>query len=174
MITAISASLNHLRLLPALEPYVGMLLISLKSLQVFHQECMIKRIETRWNGPRIVFNFCMCPLCKKWLVPPKDSTRLVQLMQLNNKLHEDLKVLKLTNPSRLKSYRGYQLKGGRRTRNYWIQQTPTSRSLSSMEWLYSPTMNVTNALIRKSIGIRFIRYFGGLKNCQLNIEDDAR
>eukprot|EP00742_Colponemidia_sp_Colp-10_P004729 GILJ01005044.1.p1 GENE.GILJ01005044.1~~GILJ01005044.1.p1 ORF type:complete len:1771 (+),score=301.85 GILJ01005044.1:1764-7076(+) len=31
---------------------------------VFHYACIHKSLELRWNGPRITFGFCKCPLCK--------------------------------------------------------------------------------------------------------------
>jgi E3 ubiquitin-protein ligase MYCBP2 len=37
---------------------------------IFHQKCLAKRFEIRWIGPRILFNFCVCPLCKKWIQLP--------------------------------------------------------------------------------------------------------
>ncbi|CAD8076897.1 unnamed protein product [Paramecium primaurelia] len=34
---------------------------------IFHEECIMKKLDAKWNGPRIVFQYCTCPLCKKWL-----------------------------------------------------------------------------------------------------------
>jgi E3 ubiquitin-protein ligase MYCBP2 len=34
---------------------------------IFHYRCIAKRVEIRWLGPRILFNFCACPLCKRWI-----------------------------------------------------------------------------------------------------------
>ena len=59
--------------------------------QIFHVECITKRIETRWNGPRIVFNYCMCPLCKKWLDFPNDHKILSKMMGDNKVIFEDVK-----------------------------------------------------------------------------------
>lgn len=53
---------------------------------------MIKRLETRWNGPRIVFNFCLCPLCKKWLEFPEDNPQLSTIMKKNTSIYAELKV----------------------------------------------------------------------------------
>jgi len=33
---------------------------------------MSKKIDTKWVGARIVFNFALCPLCKKWLEFTRD------------------------------------------------------------------------------------------------------
>ncbi|CAD8152124.1 unnamed protein product [Paramecium octaurelia] len=34
---------------------------------IFHYTCILKRLDVKWNGPRIVFKFCLCPLCNSWL-----------------------------------------------------------------------------------------------------------
>ena len=37
---------------------------------IFHVACLQKRLEIKWLTPRILFNFCLCPLCKKWINIP--------------------------------------------------------------------------------------------------------
>ncbi|CAD8082872.1 unnamed protein product [Paramecium sonneborni] len=51
---------------------------------IFHEECIMKKLDAKWNGPRIFFQFCSCPLCKKWLnVKHKEiETRLNQILKL--------------------------------------------------------------------------------------------
>ncbi|VDO35838.1 unnamed protein product [Onchocerca flexuosa] len=39
--------------------------IQLTCEHVFHYRCVQTVLEKRWNGPRIVFRFMQCPLCKK-------------------------------------------------------------------------------------------------------------
>ncbi len=56
---------------------------------VFHLQCITTRILTRWHRPRIVFNFCHCPLCKKWLEFPPES-QLNKKMLSFNKLYKDI------------------------------------------------------------------------------------
>lgn len=51
----------------------------------------MKRLETRWNGPRIVFNFCKCPLCTKWLEFSVDNLTLKTIMLKNNTTYNELK-----------------------------------------------------------------------------------
>ncbi|CAD8101230.1 unnamed protein product [Paramecium sonneborni] len=34
---------------------------------IFHYYCILQRLDIKWNGPRIVFKFCFCPLCNSWL-----------------------------------------------------------------------------------------------------------
>lgn len=41
--------------------------IKTKCGHIFHEECIMKKLDAKWNGPRIVFQYCTCPLCKKWL-----------------------------------------------------------------------------------------------------------
>ena len=31
---------------------------------VFHFNCVKRLLEVRWNGPRITFGFCVCPICR--------------------------------------------------------------------------------------------------------------
>jgi E3 ubiquitin-protein ligase MYCBP2 len=40
---------------------------------IFHVKCLRKRFEIKWLTPRIFFNFCYCPLCKKWITVDPDS-----------------------------------------------------------------------------------------------------
>lgn len=39
---------------------------------IYHEKCLKKRYEIRWITPRIFFNFCLCPLCKKWITLADD------------------------------------------------------------------------------------------------------
>ncbi|CAD8183249.1 unnamed protein product [Paramecium pentaurelia] len=34
---------------------------------IFHEDCLRQKLDAKWNGPRIVFNFMKCPLCNKFL-----------------------------------------------------------------------------------------------------------
>jgi hypothetical protein len=51
---------------------------------------MMKKISQRWPGPRIVFFFCECPLCKKWIscVTHKEIS---DEMAIVNKIYDDIK-----------------------------------------------------------------------------------
>ncbi|CAD8181444.1 unnamed protein product [Paramecium pentaurelia] len=42
-------------------------IIQSKCGHIFHYTCILKRLDVKWNGPRIVFKFCLCPLCNSWL-----------------------------------------------------------------------------------------------------------
>lgn len=50
---------------------------------IFHLKCIAKRVEIRWLGPRILFNFCACPLCKKWIQLPEENV-------LHKKINDNL------------------------------------------------------------------------------------
>lgn len=41
--------------------------VHLKCGHIFHYHCLEKKIKTGWFGPRIFFNFCLCPLCNTWM-----------------------------------------------------------------------------------------------------------
>eukprot|EP00053_Salpingoeca_punica_P020119 m.208215 g.208215 ORF g.208215 m.208215 type:complete len:1259 (+) comp17798_c1_seq1:478-4254(+) len=38
---------------------------------VFHYRCIKRLLETKWNGPRITFGFCACPICSRSLLESK-------------------------------------------------------------------------------------------------------
>lgn len=38
--------------------------IMLKCGHIFHRQCTEDVIDRRWPGPRITFNFALCPICK--------------------------------------------------------------------------------------------------------------
>lgn len=39
--------------------------VQLKCNHFFHYKCVRTVLEKRWHGPRIVFRFMECPLCKE-------------------------------------------------------------------------------------------------------------
>uniref|UniRef100_A0A915PSJ6 RCR-type E3 ubiquitin transferase n=1 Tax=Setaria digitata TaxID=48799 RepID=A0A915PSJ6_9BILA len=49
---------------------------------VFHYHCVRTVLEKRWNGPRIVFRFMQCPLCKKQIDHPSVADLLAPLKRL--------------------------------------------------------------------------------------------
>lgn len=38
---------------------------------IFHEKCLKSRLEVRWKTPRMSFNFCKCPVCKRFMALPK-------------------------------------------------------------------------------------------------------
>lgn len=65
---------------------------------IFHEKCLKKRYEIRWLTPRILFNFCQCPLCKKWIqlslentLSPKIKTNLDLFNKISTMSYERLK-----------------------------------------------------------------------------------
>lgn len=40
---------------------------------MFHFRCVQRLLEVRWNGPRITFGFCECPICRSSWVDSKVS-----------------------------------------------------------------------------------------------------
>eukprot|EP00828_Plagiopyla_frontata_P046149 TRINITY_DN8101_c0_g2_i2.p4 TRINITY_DN8101_c0_g2~~TRINITY_DN8101_c0_g2_i2.p4 ORF type:complete len:126 (+),score=26.00 TRINITY_DN8101_c0_g2_i2:405-782(+) len=53
--------------------------VQLKCGHVFHQDCITKNLEMEWNGPRITFSFCYCPLCKSWMQFPEGNDLNVKM-----------------------------------------------------------------------------------------------
>ncbi|EDQ87112.1 uncharacterized protein MONBRDRAFT_33522 [Monosiga brevicollis MX1] len=54
---------------------------------VFHANCLKRLLEIRWNGPRITFGFCKCPICKASLLQTQQPA-LEELLVPLRKLHE--------------------------------------------------------------------------------------
>ncbi|MCP9259804.1 MYCB2 [Dirofilaria immitis] len=50
--------------------------IQLTCEHVFHYRCVQTVLEKRWNGPRIVFRFMQCPLCKNKLVSSNTMSQI--------------------------------------------------------------------------------------------------
>lgn len=64
--------------------------IQLECGHIFHEECIISKIKMRWPGPRIVFYFCECPLCKKWMLCPYHLEITTMMGQVNS-IYENIK-----------------------------------------------------------------------------------
>lgn len=58
---------------------------------IFHEKCLKTRLEVRWKTPRMSFNFCKCPVCKRFMALPKESQTDVAIL-LRNTLHLFVKV----------------------------------------------------------------------------------
>ena len=59
-----------------------------------HYQCIKKRLETKWIGPKITFNHCMCPSCNKWFDIP-NVPELQKMIEENKKLYESIKEMAL-------------------------------------------------------------------------------
>jgi len=53
-----------------------------------------KNLETKWIGPKITFNHCLCPVCNKWDDCPYAHS-LKKLININKKLYENIKKMPL-------------------------------------------------------------------------------
>ena len=59
-----------------------------------HYFCVKKRLETKWIGPKITFNHCLCPSCNKWFDCPS-IPELQKMIDENKKLYEQIKEMSL-------------------------------------------------------------------------------
>lgn len=59
---------------------------------IFHVKCLKKRYDIKWLTPRIFFNFCYCPLCKKWISVSPDS-ELYKPAEEFKALHEKIQTM---------------------------------------------------------------------------------
>ncbi|XP_028966426.1 E3 ubiquitin-protein ligase MYCBP2 [Galendromus occidentalis] len=61
--------------------------ISLSCGHMFHHQCTVDALSRKWPGPRITFNFALCPICKA----PIDHPLLKEQLQPVWELQEDVK-----------------------------------------------------------------------------------
>ena len=61
--------------------------INLSCGHMFHHQCTVDALSRKWPGPRITFNFAMCPICKA----PVDHPLLKEELQPVWELQEDVK-----------------------------------------------------------------------------------
>lgn len=66
--------------------------IHLECAHVFHYHCIKTTVSKRWNGPRIVFNFLNCPLCKAPIQHKSLQPILAPLMALYNEVASKAKL----------------------------------------------------------------------------------
>ena len=59
-----------------------------------HYLCIKRRLETKWIGPKITFNHCLCPTCNKWYEIPS-VPELNKMIEKNKKLYESIKEMAL-------------------------------------------------------------------------------
>ena len=59
-----------------------------------HYLCLKKRLETKWIGPKITFNHCLCPSCNKWF-DCNSVPELQKMIDENKKLFEEIKEMSL-------------------------------------------------------------------------------
>ena len=59
-----------------------------------HYQCIKKRLETKWIGPKITFNHCLCPSCNKWF-DIDNVPELQKMINENKKLYESIKEMAL-------------------------------------------------------------------------------
>ena len=59
-----------------------------------HYQCIKKRLETKWIGPKITFNHCLCPSCNKWF-DIQTIPELQKMIDENKKLYESIKEMAL-------------------------------------------------------------------------------
>ncbi len=63
-------------------------IVTLSCNHYVHFLCIKKRLETRWVGPKITFNHCLCPTCNNWY--DCSNPTIHSLVQINKKLYDDI------------------------------------------------------------------------------------
>ncbi|XP_045202849.2 E3 ubiquitin-protein ligase MYCBP2-like isoform X2 [Mercenaria mercenaria] len=69
------------------DPLSAAPVIELKCGHLYHLHCVKRVLESKWVGPRITFNFILCPLCKE----PINHSKLSELLDPVQELYEDVK-----------------------------------------------------------------------------------
>ena len=54
-----------------------------------HYHCIKKRLESKWIGPKITFNHCLCPACNKWYSCPQVPD-IQKLIDENKQLYDEI------------------------------------------------------------------------------------
>lgn len=62
--------------------------VQLKCKHIFHLKCILKKINNRWPGPRIVFSYLDCPECKQRISAPQ--CQQITLALLDSQKIEDM------------------------------------------------------------------------------------
>jgi E3 ubiquitin-protein ligase MYCBP2 len=56
--------------------------LKLKCGHIFHESCLVERLQKKWSGARINFGFLKCPLCKKQIAHPSLEATLKPYLKL--------------------------------------------------------------------------------------------
>ena len=54
-----------------------------------HYQCIKKRLENKWIGPKITFNHCLCPVCNKWYTCTQ-VPEIQKLIDENKQLYDQI------------------------------------------------------------------------------------
>ncbi|KAL4472349.1 hypothetical protein ABPG72_002832 [Tetrahymena utriculariae] len=122
---------------------------------IFHYSCLKKRLEVKWLSPRIVFNFCLCPLCKQWMELAPDSD-LYDMIEDNRKLFNTIKD---------KSIKRLKHEGREKDEKLIKKESPYfEKPVEYAMAIYSYYMCYKCKA----------PYFGGLKDCERALNDDKK
>ena len=69
-------------------------IVALSCGHYLHYLCIKKRLETKWIGPKITFNHCICPSCNKWF-DCQTVPELQRMIDENKKLYQEIKEMSL-------------------------------------------------------------------------------
>eukprot|EP00825_Cyclidium_porcatum_P039779 TRINITY_DN4898_c0_g1_i1.p1 TRINITY_DN4898_c0_g1~~TRINITY_DN4898_c0_g1_i1.p1 ORF type:complete len:436 (-),score=56.00 TRINITY_DN4898_c0_g1_i1:71-1378(-) len=119
----------------------------------FHYQCIKKRLSLKWPSARIIFNFCVCPLCKAWIELPS-SCDLNQMQQENLTLFEKIRSMSVE-----------RLKFEERLKDQKLND-PKSPFFNKPEEYSLAIYAYYQCFKCKS------PYFGGLKDCMRGLEDE--
>lgn len=122
---------------------------------IFHYDCLAKRLELRWTRPRVTFNFCLCPLCKRWMDFPIENALHIQ-MQTNQGKYEDIKKKSLDRLKHEEKDKDERLK--RPGDPYFEKPTEYAMAIYSYYECFKCKMP----------------YFGGLKKCEDLLEEEKQ
>lgn len=123
--------------------------VNLQCSHMYHLHCVKRMLRSRWVGPRITFNFTLCPLCKVLMNHPE----LRSLLEPIQALYEDVKRKALM---RLQ-YEGLERCDQIRNRGSPYYKNPAKFAMD--RYCYYPCFKCKKA------------YFGGMAQCEGALEE---
>jgi E3 ubiquitin-protein ligase MYCBP2 len=64
--------------------------VRLNCRHIFHVDCLLKILKTRWQSPRIVFGFSNCPQCKSLKIAAPQCPAICQQTSEINKFEQEV------------------------------------------------------------------------------------
>ncbi|CAD8052967.1 unnamed protein product [Paramecium primaurelia] len=121
---------------------------------IFHEECIFKKLDSKWNGYRIIFNYCTCPLCKKFLD--------IKHKEIKNKINEALQLKLHVQELCLERLHIEGMKQAQELIDPKSQYYQKPQEFAMDKFCFYECFKCKKP------------YFGGIKNCQANTDYNER
>ncbi|CAD8171033.1 unnamed protein product [Paramecium pentaurelia] len=121
---------------------------------IFHEECIFKKLDSKWNGYRIIFNYCTCPLCKKFLD--------IKHKEIKNKINQALQLKLYVQELCLERLHIEGMKQAQELIDPKSQFYQKPQEFAMDKFCFYECFKCKKP------------YFGGIKNCQANTDYNER